>query len=77
MIVWYSLAAIGTVAVVIALVRPSVRRLALLVGAAAFAVGGVLAILSFGVVFLVAAIACGVFAWKHSPAATIEGPAST
>lgn len=75
-IIWWLATATGISAVVVSLVQPAVRRSALLVGAAAFAVSGVLGILSIGVVFLVAAIVCGVFAARQSPSNT-EGPATT
>lgn len=48
----------GVIAVVAAIVLPNRRRAALLVGAALFLPIGVLGILSIGIVFLIAAVAC-------------------
>ncbi len=75
-IIWWLATATGIAAVGVSLVRPAVRRTALLVGAAAFAVAGVLGILSIGVIFLVAAVACGVLGARQSPSNS-EGPATT
>lgn len=51
-------AGLGVVAVVVALARPSKRRVALLVAALTFLPIGVLGILSIGALFLVAAAVC-------------------
>lgn len=75
-IIWWFAATTGITAVVVSLVRPAARRTALLVSAGAFAVAGVLGILSIGVIFLVAASACGVLAVRHSPS-NGAGPATT
>lgn len=48
----------GVIAVVAAIVLPHRRRAALLVGAALFLPIGVLGILSIGIVFRIAAVAC-------------------
>lgn len=64
-IIWWLAAATGITAVVISLVRPEARRAALLAGAGAFAVAGVLGILSIGIIFLVAAVVCGVLAARQ------------
>jgi uncharacterized membrane protein len=76
-IIWYAAATLGVVAVIVSFLRPPVRRPALLVAATAFAVAGVLGILSIGVVFLVAAAVCGVAVWRYPPQATTEGSATT
>jgi hypothetical protein len=52
----------GFIAVVAAIALPHRRRAALLVGAALFLPIGVLGILSIGIVFLIAAVACVTFA---------------
>lgn len=51
-------AALGVVAVIVAVRRPAQRRLALLLAALLFLPIGVLGILSIGIVFLVAAAVC-------------------
>ena len=48
----------GVIAVAVAIVLPRRRRAALLVGAALFLPIGVLGILSIGIFFLIAAVAC-------------------
>jgi hypothetical protein len=53
----------GVIAVVAAIVLPHRRRAALLVGAALFLPIGVLGILSIGIVFLIAAVACVIVAF--------------
>lgn len=75
-IIWVFATVTGVAAVVVSLVRPEARRAALLVGAAAFAISGVLGILSIGVVFLVAALLCGVLAARGAPSNT-HGPTAT
>lgn len=75
-IIWWLATVTGIAGVVVSLVRPAVRRTALLIGAAAFTVAGVLGILSIGIIFLAAAVACGILAAKQSPSNS-ESPATT
>ena len=63
-------AALGVVAVIVAIRHPSRRRVALLLAALLFLPIGVLGILSVGVVFLVAAAVCLTFAVFHRPSRT-------
>lgn len=55
-------AALGLLAVVVAVVRPHQRRRLLLTAALLFSPIGVFGIMSIGAIFLVAAIVCSVFA---------------
>lgn len=72
-VIWYVAAASGLVSVVVAVARPAARRPALLVGAAAFGIAGLLGILSIGVVLLAAAAVCAVIAARQTSAPTTEG----
>lgn len=74
--IWWLATTTGVAAVVISLVRPDVRRPAMLVGVAAFTVSGVLGILSIGILFLVAAGVCGIVAARQHPPDT-ERPATS
>lgn len=65
-VIWYAAALSGFVSVVVSVVRPTMRRPALLVGAAAFGLAGILGILSIGVLFIVAAIVCAVVAERQT-----------
>lgn len=63
-------AALGVVAVIVAITQPSRRRVALLLAALLFLPIGILGILSIGVVFLVAAAVCLMFAVLSRPSKT-------
>lgn len=63
-------AALGVLAVIVAVRRPSRRRVALLLAALLFLPIGVLGILSVGAVFLVAAAMCLAFAAFSRPSRT-------
>ena len=63
-------AALGVLAVIVAVRQPSRRRVALLVAALLFLPIGVLGILSIGIVFLVAAAVCLAFAAFARPSRT-------
>lgn len=72
-VIWYVAALSGVVSVIVSIVRPAAHRPALLVGAVCFWIAGVLGILSIGVVFLVAAVICGVVAVRQTSATTTAG----
>lgn len=61
-VIWWGSAVGGMASVAVAVAMPSRRRAALLVAGLLFLVAGLLGILSIGIVFLVAAIACAVVA---------------
>lgn len=63
-------AALGVVAVIVAIRQPSKRRVGLLLAALLFLPIGVLGVLSVGAVFLVAAAACLAFAVFGRPSRT-------
>ncbi len=63
-------AALGVVAVIVAIRQPSRRRVALLLAALLFLPIGILGILSIGAVFLVAAAVCLGFALFGRPSRT-------
>lgn len=65
-VIWLLAATTGAAAVLVALARPRLRRSALAAAAAAFVVAGILGILSIGILFLLAAVGCGVLAMKAS-----------
>lgn len=63
-VIWWGSAAGAVAAVGVAVAIPSRRRDALLVASVLFLVAGVLGILSIGILFIVAAVACGVVATR-------------
>lgn len=63
-------AALGVVAVIVAIAQPSKRRVWLLIAALLFLPIGVLGILSVGAVFLLAAVVCLAFAVFGRPSTT-------
>lgn len=60
--IWWGSTVVAIAAVAVAAAVPIRRRQALVVAAVMFLVAGVLGILSIGIVFILAAVACAVFA---------------
>lgn len=63
----WAVALAGVAAIVVAVVRPRVRRIALLAAATAFLPIGVLGILSVGAAFLITSVVCLVVAVRARP----------
>lgn len=61
-VVWWLAVVGGAAALVVAVVSPQRRAVSLWVAAGLWVVPGILGILSIGILFLVAAVACGVAA---------------
>ena len=65
-LIWWGSAVGGLAAVAVAMTMPSRRHAALLMASLLFLVAGALGILSIGIIFIVAAIACAVAAVRSA-----------
>lgn len=63
--IWWGSTIVAIVAVAVGVAVPIRRRQALVVAAVLFMVAGVLGILSIGIIFVLAAVACGVIAARN------------